>query len=82
MKYKNEQYGCGMISFIIALVAVIYYLCVIWADWVIKSIWDKDINNWLILAAFLVLGLFTPKSLRGWPMLLVAIGTVYIWVFL
>jgi tetrahydromethanopterin S-methyltransferase subunit C len=63
-----------------ATVAIIVTAATYWGDWLIKEILNKDINNWIIAAAYLILCITTPKSLRGLPLLIMAVATVYVWV--
>ena len=69
------------ILFLLVIVASVY-LQVLWADWAIKSIFDKDVNNWLILLALFVFEILTPKSLRGLSTIILFLMTLYIWCVL
>ena len=63
-----------------AIVAIIVTAATYWCDWLIKEILNKDINNWIIAAAYLILCHTTPKSLRGLPLFVMVVATVYVWV--
>ena len=64
----------------IAICATIVTACTFWGDWLIKEILNKDINNWLIAAAYLILCLATPEKLRGLPLLIMVVATLYVWI--
>lgn len=55
---------------------------VFWADWIIQSIFNKDINNWVIFGSMLLLGLVTPRALNGVLCLAMVAATLYIWVLM
>ena len=62
----------------IALTVVLTAISVFWADWIIRELYDKDINNWLILAGVIVTSLCIPKSLSGLLTLAMVIASFYI----
>jgi hypothetical protein len=72
-----------MIKYIlIALIVIGTIAQVFWADWIVKEIYNKDINNWIILGSLLLLALATPKALNGVFFLAMAASTIYIWVLM
>jgi hypothetical protein len=62
----------------IALTVVLTAISVFWADWIIRELYDKDINNWLILAGVIVTSLCIPKSLSGILTLAMVVASFYI----
>jgi hypothetical protein len=62
----------------IALTVVLTAISVFWADWIIRELYDKDINNWLILAGVIVTSLCIPKSLSGILTLEMVVASFYI----
>jgi hypothetical protein len=62
----------------IALTVVLTAISVFWADWIIRELYDKDINNWLILAGVIVTSLCIPKSLSGLLTLAMVVASFYI----
>lgn len=62
----------------IALTVVLTAISVFWADWIIRELYTKDINNWLILAGVIVTSLCIPKSLSGILTLAMVIASFYI----
>jgi hypothetical protein len=62
----------------ITLTVVLSIISVFWADWIIKELFDKDINNWLLLGGLIVTSLCIPKSLRGLLTLAMVIASFYI----
>ena len=63
--------------FVIGIVAQVF-----WADWIIQSIFNKDINNWLVLASLCIIALVTPNALRGIAMMAMVVSTIYIWILM
>lgn len=66
----------------VCLVGVIIasvYLQVLWADWVVRTLFHKDYNNWTVLLALFILELLTPKPLRGLSTIILLLMTLYIW---
>jgi hypothetical protein len=67
------------ITAIIALVIVpLAIASVFWADWIIKELFNKDINNWLILIGLCVIDLCIPRALTGLLTLSMIIASMYI----
>jgi hypothetical protein len=62
----------------IALTVVLTAISVFWADWIIRELYDKDINNWLILAGVIVTSLCIPRALSGILTLAMVIASFYI----
>jgi hypothetical protein len=62
----------------IALTILLTIVSVFWADWIIKELYDKDINNWLLLGGLIVTSLCIPKSLSGLLTLAMVIASFYI----
>ena len=62
----------------IALTVVLTAISVFWADWIIKELFAKDINNWILLGGLLVTSLCIPKSLSGLLTLAMVIASFYI----
>lgn len=79
MKMKQIMSLTGGVAAIIIITAI---LEVFWADWIIKNVYNKDINNWSILGVMILLALIMPKSLKALPFTVLLLHTVYIWVAL
>jgi hypothetical protein len=62
----------------IALTVVLTAISVFWADWIIRELYDKDINNWLILAGVIVTSLCIPRALSGILTLAMVVASFYI----
>jgi hypothetical protein len=71
----------GVIS-IAALFAISIVAQVFWADWIIQTIFNKDINNWLVLASLCIIALVTPNAMRGLAFLVMVVSTLYIWILM
>ena len=65
------------IAFIL-LTALLTTVSVFWADWIIRELFNKDINNWLILAGVIVTSLFIPRALSGLLTLVYVVASFYI----
>ena len=60
--------SCGIAAISILLltvsvVAAVFYLYAMWYDWIVQTIWQKDINNWWYVLAAAVLGQFKMATL-------------------
>jgi len=62
----------------IALTVLLTIISVFWADWIIRELYDKDINNWLILAGVIVTSLCIPRALNGILSLAMVVASFYI----
>ena len=69
----------AIVTTFIVICAIIVTASTFWGDWLIKEILNKDINNWLIAAAYLILCLATPEKLRGLPIFVMVVATLYVW---
>jgi hypothetical protein len=65
------------IVFVITSILLIT-VSVFWADWIIKELFAKDINNWLLLGGLLAIGLCIPRALNGILSLSMVIASLYI----
>lgn len=78
---RKIMVGCAGTIAVVLLVAIIWFQ-VWWADWVVQSLFNKDYNNWLILAVLFALEILTPDRLRGLTSMLLFLSTIYIWIAL
>ena len=62
-----------VITIILALTVSVF-----WADWIVKELFVKDINNWLLLGGLLAIGLCIPRALNGILSLSMVIASLYI----
>lgn len=60
----------------VSVVAGIFYLYAVWYDWIVQTIWQKDINNWWYVLTAAVLGQFKMATL------IPVIYSLYILIFL
>lgn len=78
---RKIMVGCAATA-AVALVVVMVWFQVWWADWVVQSLFNKDYNNWLILAVLIVFEILTPSRLRGFGSTILLLSTIYIWIAL
>jgi hypothetical protein len=62
-----------VITIILALTVSVF-----WADWIVKELFNKDINNWVILVGVIVTSLFIPRALSGILSLAMVVASFYI----
>lgn len=70
-------------AFIVAFFAIItlgIYLQVLWADWAIIKIFNKDFHNLKICAALCIVEMLSPKALQGITMIVLILMTLYIFL--
>jgi hypothetical protein len=65
------------ILFVITSILLIT-VSVFWADWIVKELFAKDINNWLLLGGLLAISLCIPRALNGILSLSMVIASLYI----
>jgi len=64
---------------LVPILAILFIAQVYWADWIVKEIFHRDINNWMILISLFTIALFTPKALGGLTVFAMVVSTAYIW---
>lgn len=73
---SNGFAAIGMLALTLSIMGGVCYLYTVWYDWIVQSIWHKDINNlWFLLLA-MSLGYFELATL------IPTIITLYILIFL
>ena len=82
MKNKLKIPLWALIGIVIPIIIGASYLEVLWLDWIIHSILDKDINRWILFAIIALIGIITPKKLVGLPLIVFVLSTIYIWIIL
>jgi len=78
---RKIMIGGAMVTAAAFITAIVWFQ-VWWADWVVQSLFNKDYNNWLILAVLFVFEILTPERLRGLTSMLLFLSTIYIWIAL
>jgi len=73
--------SCAAIAVAAFIVGIVWFQ-VWWADWVVQSLFNKDYNNWLILAVLFAFEILTPDRLRGFGSTILLLSTIYIWIAL
>ena len=63
---------------IVITIILAFTVSVFWADWIVKELFNKDINNWLILAGVIVTSLCIPRALNGILTLAMVVASFYI----
>ena len=63
---------------LIALTILLTIVSVFWADWIVKELFNKDINNWLLLVGLCVISLCIPRALSGILTLAMVVASFYI----
>ena len=78
---RKIMIGGAMVTAAAFITAIVWFQ-VWWADWVVESLFNKDYNNWLILAVLFAFEILTPDRLRGFGSTILLLSTIYIWITL
>lgn len=50
--YSSSIVAISILLLTVSVVAAVFYLYAMWYDWIVQTIWQKDINNlWYVLLA-------------------------------
>ena len=61
-------------------VGILAILQVMWADWAIRTIFNRDFHGLQIFAGMLIIELLCPKALSGLTTILLLLMTLYIFL--
>lgn len=54
--YSSSIAAISILLLTVSVVAAVFYLYAMWYDWIVQTIWQKDINNWWYVLLAGVLG--------------------------
>ena len=80
MKVISKPLAFAFIVAFFAIVALGIYLQVLWADWAIIKIFNKDFHNLKICVALCIVEMLSPKALQGITMIVLILMTLYIFL--
>jgi hypothetical protein len=80
MKVTSKPLAFALIIAFFAIVALGIYLQVLWADWAIQHIFNKDFHNLKIFVAMCIVEMLSPKALQGITMIVLILMTLYIFL--
>ena len=80
MKVTSKPLAFTLISLIFAIIIIGVYLQVLWTDWAITKIFNKDFNDFKIFACICVVEMLAPKSLQGLTTIILILMTLYIFL--
>jgi hypothetical protein len=61
--YSNSITTISFLLLTVSVVAGIFYIYAMWYDWIVQTIWQKDINNWWYVLTAAALGKFKMETL-------------------
>jgi len=82
MKITSKPLAITLISIFLLIVFVGFYLQVLWADWAINKIFNKDFHNLKIFVCMCVVEILSPKALQGITTIILILMTLYIFLAL
>ena len=80
MKIISKPLAFTLIFAFFVVVAVGLYLQVLWADWAINKIFNKDYHNLKIFVVMCIVEMLSPKALQGITMIGLLLMTLYIFL--
>jgi hypothetical protein len=80
MKVTSKPLAFTLIGLVFAVLILGIYLQVLWADWAITKIFNKDFSNFRIFACMFIVELLTPKALQGLTTIILILMTLYIFL--
>ena len=61
--YNTSIAAISILLLTASFIVGILYLYAVWYDWIVQTIWHKDINNWWFVLLALALGQFKMSTL-------------------
>ena len=61
--YSSSIAAISILLLTVSVVAAVFYLYAMWYDWIVQTIYQKDINNWWYVLTAAVLGQFKMATL-------------------
>lgn len=80
MKAVSKPLAFALIVATFAIITLGIYLQVLWADWAIIKIFNKDFHGLQICAALCIVEMLSPKALRGITTIALILMTLYIFL--
>ena len=82
--YNTSIAAVSILILTASFIVGILYLYAAWYDWIVQTIWHKDINNWWFVLLTLALGQFKTSTLMPIKMstLMPIIFSLYILILL
>lgn len=78
MNVPSKSLAITVFCFVLIFAAALTYLQILWADWAIRTIFNRDFHGLQIFAGMLIIELLCPKSLSGLTTILLLLMTLYI----
>jgi hypothetical protein len=75
---KSTTLLLAVVTFV--FISLVIYLQVLWADWAIHKIFNKDFHNLKIFATMCVVEMLSPKALHGISTIILILMTLYIFL--
>ena len=80
MKIESKSTALLLAVVTFVFMSLVIYLQVLWADWAITKIFNKDFHNLKIFAALCIVEMLSPKALQGITMIILILMTLYIFL--
>jgi hypothetical protein len=80
MKITSKPLACTLIgAFFLVLMAGIY-LQVLWTDWAVQKIFNKDFHGFKIFLALFIIESLAPRAIKGITTIILILMTLYIFL--
>jgi hypothetical protein len=80
MKVISKPLAFALIVAFFAIISLGIYLQVVWADWAIQRIFNKDFHDLKIFMTMCIVEMLLPKALQGITMIILILMTLYIFL--
>lgn len=80
MRIKSKPLAATLLCVLLLAIVLGIYLQILWTDWAIQRIFNKDFHNLHIFLALFTVELLTPKAIRGITTLILVLMTLYIFL--
>ena len=80
MKITSKPLAIFLIVTFFCIVFAGFALQVLWTDWAIQRIFNKEYAWWQLFAGLFLLELLAPKALQGISWIILFLMTLYIWL--
>lgn len=77
---SSKPAAIGLVSIFCVLILLLAYLQVLWADWAVYKIFNKDFHNLKVFAVIFLVEMFAPKALQGISTIALILMTLYIFL--
>lgn len=80
MKVTSKPLAITLITTLFLVIILGCYLQVLWADWAVQKIFNKDYSGLQIFIALFLIESFSPKAIKGITTIILILMSLYIFL--